>query len=130
MQATCGSTEPAHYFQHGPLLVYFDLSSSAARTRSDCIPTVSMFRERQRAAGEPIERALEDVGGRVLINHPSTAGARHIGRDQLALDRGGGQPLVPERDRKLGQPREVAGEGAGRLRARALAAVHVDGEPE
>ena len=56
--------------------------------------------------------------------------AADVGGDQVALDRGGGQPLVPERDRKLGQAREVAREGAGRLRARPLAAVHVDRQAE
>src|SRR5262249_35458971 len=52
------------------------------------------------------------------------------GRGELALDWGGGQALVPERDRKLGQPREIACKGARRLRARTFAAVHIDGKSE
>jgi hypothetical protein len=40
------------------------------------------------------------------------------------------QPLVPQRDGKAGEVGKIAGKGAGRLRARPLAAVHVDGKPE
>ena len=35
-----------------------------------------------------------------------------------------------KRDRKIGQLGEIAGEGAGRLRARSFAGVHVDGQAE
>src|SRR6266545_3074978 len=107
-----------------------DRSWSAGRTRSVTVSAISMFRQCQRAAGEPIERALENVRGGVLIDDPGTAGARHIRGDQLALDRGGGEPFVPEGDWKLGEPRKVACKGARGLRARTLAAVHVDGKPE
>src|SRR5439155_14028729 len=85
---------------------------------------------RQRAPRQPIERTLENESGSVLIDDFGAAGARHIRRDQLALDCGGGQPLVPKRDRKIGQPREIAGKGARRLRTRPFAAVHVDGQAE
>jgi len=40
------------------------------------------------------------------------------------------RPLVPQSDRQLGQARKIARKGTGRLRARAFAAVHVDGQAE
>ena len=49
---------------------------------------------------------------------------------QRPLGGDGREPLVPEGDRQLGEAGEVAGEGAGRLRPRALAAVHVLRQPE
>ena len=57
----------------------------------------------------------------------AAAGAAGIGLDQHALDRRGGEPLVPEADQDLAQMRvQVAGELAHRLAARALGPVHVD----
>src|SRR3546814_10353855 len=51
-------------------------------------------------AGDGVERPLQDVGGRHLVDDLGTALAGHVGlADQEALDRGGGEPLVPE-DRK------------------------------
>src|ERR1019366_7399888 len=50
--------------------------------------------------------------------------------DQFALDRRGGEPLVPQSDGEFGEFGKIAGEGAGRLRPWALAGVHVDGQPE
>src|SRR5713226_3163471 len=64
-------------------------------------------------AGEAIERALQDVGGGVLVDYRRALLAADVGRDQLAFDGGGGQPLVPERDRPLRQFGKVAREGAG-----------------
>src|SRR5262252_7369437 len=74
--------------------------------------------------GEAVERALQNEDRRVLVDHPGASGAADVVGDQLALDGGGRQPLVPEPNRKVGETREIAGEGAGRLGARALAAVH------
>ena len=54
--------------------------------------------------------------------------ARHVGLEHRALGADGGKPLVPEHDRKRGQRREAAEEGARRLGARTLGAVHVDGQ--
>src|SRR5256884_4607063 len=85
---------------------------------------------RQGPVSERGGRALQDERRSVPMDHFRAAGASDIGRDQLALDRRGGQPLVPECDRKLGQPREIACKGARRLRARTLAAVHIDGKAE
>ncbi len=80
--------------------------------------------------GQPVERALQDEDRGVLVDHFGAPGAADIHADQLALDRRGRQPLVPERDWQRGELGEVPRKGAGRLRARALAAVHVDGKAE
>ena len=66
----------------------------------------------------------------MLVDHLGAAGAANVHADQFALDGGGRQPLVPQRDGKAGEVGEIAGKGAGRLRARALAAVHVDRQAE
>src|SRR5882672_938945 len=79
---------------------------------------------------ESIERALQDEDRRVLVDHGLAPVAARIGGNQLALDRRGGEPLVPERDWQIGEPCKVAGEGACRLRARSFAAVHVDRQAE
>ena len=65
-----------------------------------------------------------------MVDHLGAAPARGVGLEQRPLGGDGREPLVPEGDRQLGQPREVAGEGAGRLRARPFAAVHVARQPE
>ena len=57
-------------------------------------------------------------------------GAAHVHADQFAFDRRGGKPLVPQANREIGEFREIAREGAGGLRARSLAGVHVDGQAE
>src|SRR5262252_3546985 len=67
--------------------------------------------------GEAVERALQDEDRRVLVDHLGAAGAADVIRNQLALDGRGREPLVPERDRKIGQTGEITGKGAGRLRA-------------
>ena len=79
---------------------------------------------------QPVERALQDVDRGVLVDHLGAPGAAHVGSDQLALHRRGGEPLVPQADREIGQPGKIAGKGAGRLRARSFAGVHVDGQAE
>ncbi len=40
------------------------------------------------------------------------------------------EPLVPQADRQVGAMREIAGKGAGRLRARALRPIHVERQPK
>ena len=74
---------------------------------------------------QPVQRALQDVGGGDVVDDLGPAAARGVGLEQRAFGRDGRQPLVPEADRQVGQAREVAGEGAGRLAARTLGAVHV-----
>ena len=59
-------------------------SRSAASGRGNCIPS------------QPVERALQDVDRGVLVDHRLALGAAGIGGDQLALDRGGGEALVPQ----------------------------------
>ena len=54
--------------------------------------------------------------------------ARGVGLDQMALDGGGREPLVPEGDRHRDMGREIAREGARRLRARAFRAIEIEGE--
>jgi hypothetical protein len=56
--------------------------------------------------------------GGVLVDHLGAARAGDIGGDQVALDRGGGEPFVPERDRELGERHKVARKDVRRLRAR------------
>src|SRR3954453_1073491 len=59
-------------------------------------------------AQQPVERALQDVGGRMLVDDFGAPGSAHIGGDEVALDRGGRQPLVPQADRQRGQLRQIA----------------------
>jgi hypothetical protein len=74
---------------------------------------------------------LEDVGGGHLVHDLGAAAARHVGLlDQEAVHGRGREPLVPEGERKVLELEEVLGEGARGLRARALAAVHVDGQAQ
>src|SRR3546814_13146279 len=49
-------------------------------------------------AGDGVERPLQDVGGRHLVDDLGTALAGHVGlAHPEALARGGGEPPVPER---------------------------------
>src|SRR5579871_637529 len=66
----------------------------------------------------------------MLIDHRRAGAAARVSGNELALDRGGGEPLVPEPDRERRKPGKIAGKGAGRLGARAFAAVHVDGQAQ
>ena len=85
---------------------------------------------RRRKPREPVERALQDEDGGVLVDHLGALRAAHVGGDQVALDRGGREPLVPQADRQRGQLGEIARKGARRLRARTFRAVHVDRQAE
>ena len=103
-----------------------ELARSGARPPTEArLPRLS-----RQDASEPIQRALQDVGGGMLIDHGLALVAADVRLDQGAFDRGGREPLVPERDWKLGQLRQIAGESTRRLRARTFAAVHVDRKPE
>jgi hypothetical protein len=66
----------------------------------------------------------------VLVDHFSAFGPAHIQADQFAFDGSRREPLVPQCNGEIGEPSEIARKGAGGLRARALAAIHVDGEPK
>ena len=74
--------------------------------------------------------ALQDIARRHVVDDLGATLARGVGLEQRAFGGDGGQALVPEGDGQRGQPREVAREGAGRLRARPLAAVHVARQAE
>src|SRR5262245_36247897 len=87
--------------------------------RAGLEPAFSFGQSRQ-----PVERALQDEHRGVLIDHRGALGAADVRADQFALDRGGGEPLVPQRNRQVGELFEIARERAGRLRARPFAAVH------
>jgi hypothetical protein len=84
----------------------------------------------QYIARQAVQRSLQDEHGRVLIYGFGPAGAAHVGSNKLALGRRGGQPLIPQRDRKLRHAGEVPRKCAGRLRARAFAPIHVDRQAE
>ena len=55
--------------------------------------------------------------------------ARDVHADQLASTATVESRSSQKNDSKIGELGEIAGKGAGRLRARAFAAVHVDGRP-
>src|SRR5450631_4754547 len=78
---------------------------------------------------QPIEGALQDEDRGVFIDHLGAPGAAHIHADQLTLDGGRGEPLVPQRDGEIGEFRKIAGERPRRLRARAFAGVILMGSP-
>jgi len=70
---------------------------------------------------------LQDVGGGHFVDDFRAALAAHIRfADQEPVDRGGGEPLVPERQRQVAEFQQVFGEGADGLAARTFAAIHVD----
>src|SRR3546814_18418009 len=80
-------------------------------------------------AGDGVERPLQDVGGRHLVDDLGTALAGHVGlADPEALDRAGGEALAPERAglREAGLLDEIAGELAHRPAARPFPAVPFD----
>src|SRR5690349_2339385 len=77
---------------------------------------------------ESIERALQDVRSRVLIDHGRTLFSADIGGNQFTFDCHGRESLVPERNWQFRQVSEIAGESARRLRAGSLAAIHIDRE--
>ena len=72
------------------------------------------FSRRYEQPLEAIERALQDEDRGVLVDYGLAPAAACIGSDQLALDRRGGEPLVPECDWQFGQSNEVARERARR----------------
>src|SRR5487761_353543 len=59
---------------------------------------------------DSIEEALKNIGGGCAVDDFSAAAARQIAFDHAALDRGGGQPLVPERQRQVDEREQVLGE--------------------
>lgn len=60
---------------------------------------------------------MQDIGGGDAVDDLGSPLPSHVGRDHLALDGCGRQPLVPECHRQIAQGQEVAGELAHRLGA-------------
>ena len=65
------------------------------------------------------------MGGGELVDRLGALGPADVGVDHRPLDRLGRPALVPQQDRQA-ERRQIAGEGADRLGARAVAAVHVE----
>ena len=51
---------------------------------------------------------MQDEDRRVLVDHLGAFGAARVGGDQLALDRRGREPFVPQADRQRGELFEIA----------------------
>src|SRR5215510_3479263 len=79
---------------------------------------------------QPVESALQDKSGGVLIDDGGTFLTTDIGSDQFALYRSSRKPLVPQSDRQFSEPGKVAGECTSRLRSRAFAPIHIDRQAE
>jgi hypothetical protein len=73
---------------------------------------------------------LQDEHCRVLIDHRGALFATDVRFDQLPLDGGGRQALIPKCDRQVGELAKVARESSRRLRAGAFASIHIDGETQ
>src|SRR5579871_1216862 len=74
----------------------------------------------------PVERALQDKRRGHLVYQLRAAATRRIGVDQRARDRRCRESLVPKCHGEIASPGKIAREGAGRLRRRTFAAVHVE----
>ena len=77
-------------------------------------------------------RVISNYADIVVIRHPRDGAVRLAAEyAQIPVINGGGrQPLVPQRDRQIGQLRQVAGKGAGGLSARTFRTIHIDRESE
>ncbi len=73
---------------------------------------------------------MQDVSRRHAVDHLGAPLARCIGLDEMALDRLGRQPLVPEDDGHLDQAGKVAREGPRRLGARSLRPIEIKGKAD
>src|SRR5882672_10575013 len=67
---------------------------------------------------KPVQCALQDEDRGVLVDHLGAAGAADIHPDQLALDGGCREPLIPQRDRQMSEFGKIARKCPGRLRPR------------
>ena len=86
---------------------------------------------RARGLRQPVKRALQNVDGRVLVDTRARRLARLMSaaissRSTAAVDSRSSQKAIGS----VGQLRQVAREGARRLRARSFGAVHVDRQTE
>ncbi len=62
---------------------------------------------------EPVEQPLQDIAGGDVVDDLGAAPARGVGLEERALGGDGGQPLVPEGDRQVGQRRRGCGRRRG-----------------
>lgn len=76
-------------------------------------------------SGQSVDGTLQDHRGGVAVDDLGALGPARVLRDQVALGAEGRPALVPKQHRELETGREVARVSPARLRARALAAVHV-----
>ncbi|VFU07195.1 protein of unknown function [Methylocella tundrae] len=74
---------------------------------------------------QPVQRALQDVSGRHLVDHLSAFGARGVLLDQRARHRGGRKAFVPIDERPRHEGAEAAHKGARRLHARSFRSIHI-----
>jgi sterol desaturase/sphingolipid hydroxylase (fatty acid hydroxylase superfamily) len=82
------------------------------------------------AAGERVDRALQDDRSGVAVDHFGAVRPAGVLRDQMLLGAQRRPALVPEQHREREPAGEIAGIGAARLGARTLAAVHVAGQAD
>src|SRR5579883_994036 len=75
---------------------------------------------------DPIQQSLENVRRRYLVDDLGAALPREVALDHAALDRGGGETLVPEGERQVCMREQVLRHLPDALRARSLAAVEAD----
>jgi len=86
----------------------------------------ALSRRRALKPGERVERILQDGGRREGIEHRGALARAKAGLIGRLLGGEGRQALVPEQDRETELGLEPGREGAHRLAARPLAAVHVE----
>src|SRR5271165_6249 len=79
-----------------------------------------------RQAGEAVECALQDIGGRHPVYHLGSPSPGYVVGDERSRDGGGREALVPIGDGEIGARRKIAGEGARRLSPRAHSALQIE----
>src|SRR3546814_12717258 len=77
-------------------------------------------------AAQGVNRSLQDITGRQLVDQLTAAGATGIGVDERACHSLGRPAFVPQQDRQA-KVCEVPGEGAARLAPWRFAPVEIDG---
>lgn len=79
---------------------------------------------------QTVQKPLKDIARRHMVDDLGAAFAGGIGLKKRAFGGHGRQALVPIGDRQRAEPVEVAREGAGRLAARPLGAIHIPRQPQ
>lgn len=79
----------------------------------------------ERAAGERVDRALQDHGGGMAVDHRAAFPAAGVLRDELALCTPGGPAFVPQQHRQPKPLGNVAGVSAACLGTGPLGPIHV-----